>query len=121
MNTAGVVLLVVSDRSNLELLSQQLDHEGYATLAATSLEELDRAIRGKVQPAFSLIDVAGFGDDIWDRCEALAKSGTPFVVIAPRRSPALQRESMKYGASGLLTRPLDLKNLMECIHIVLGD
>jgi DNA-binding response OmpR family regulator len=121
MDAAGVVLLVASDRRNLEILSQQLDHEGYATLTATSLEELDQAIRGKVQPAFSLIDVTGFGDDIWERCEALSKSGTPFVVIAPRRSPALQRESMKHGASGLLTRPLEFKDLMESVHAVLGD
>jgi DNA-binding NtrC family response regulator len=121
MNARGVVLLVGDDRSNLELLSQQLDREGYATLTAVSLEELDQAIRGKAKVVFSLIDIAGFGEDIWERCEALVKSGAPFIVIAPRRSPALQRESMKRGASGLLTMPLDFRDLMECIHTVLGD
>jgi DNA-binding NtrC family response regulator len=121
MNARGVVLLVGDDRSNLELLSQQLDREGYATLTAVSLEELDQAIRGKAKVVFSLIDIAGFGEDIWGRCEALVRIGTPFIVIAPRRSPALQRQSMKYGASGLLTRPLEFKDLMESVHAMLGD
>jgi len=112
---------VDSNRSNLELLSQQLEQAGYETLAAASLEELDQAIRGKEKIALSLIDISGFDRHIWERCEQLSKLKTPCIVISPQRSPAVQRESMKHGASGLLVKPLDFKDLLEHIHTALGD
>lgn len=122
MMSAKIVILVVdSERGSLELLSQQLDREGYNTIPATSLAELDQVIREKAEVALSLIDISGFDQRIWERCEALVKSDTPFIIIAPRRSPAVQRDSMKCGASGLLTKPFDFKDLMECVHTVLGD
>ena len=121
MSAKSIVLLVDSNRSNLELLSQQLEQAGYETLAAASLEELDQAIRGKEKIALSLIDISGFDRHIWERCEQLSKLKTPCIVISPQRSPAVQRESMKHGASGLLVKPLDFKDLLEHIHTVLGD
>jgi DNA-binding NtrC family response regulator len=121
VSAKAVILVVDSDRSNLELLSQQLDREGYGTVEGASLDELDQTIQGKARIALSLIDISGFDQRIWERCEALVKSGTPFIVISPRRSPAVQRESMKCGASGLLTKPLSFTDLMECVRTVLGD
>jgi len=121
MSAKSIVLLVDSNRSNLELLSQQLEQAGYETLAAASLEELDQAIRGKEKIALSLIDISGFDRHIWERCEQLSKLKTPCIVISPQRSPAVQRESMKHGASGLLVKPLDFKDLLEHIHTALGD
>jgi DNA-binding response OmpR family regulator len=116
-----VILVADSDRGNLDFLSHQLDREGYGTVGASSLEELDQAIEGKVGIALLLIDISGFDQRIWERCEALVRSGVPFIVISPRRSPAVQRDSMRCGASVLLTKPFDFKDLMEHVHTVLGD
>jgi DNA-binding response OmpR family regulator len=121
MSAKAVILVVDSDRGNLELLSHQLEHEGYDTLAASSLEELDQTIQNKVGIAISLIDISGFDQRIWECCEALVKSGAPFIVISPRRSLAVQRDSMRCGASVLLTKPFDFKDLMEHVRTVLGD
>ncbi len=121
MSAKSIVLVVDSNRSNLELLSQQLEQAGYETLVAASLEEFDQAIRGKEKIALSLIDISGFDRHIWERCEQLSKLKTPCIVISPQRSPAVQRESMKHGASGLLVKPLDFKDLLEHIHTALGD
>jgi DNA-binding response OmpR family regulator len=121
MSAKAVILVVDKDRTNLELLSQQLNREGYDPFAAASLEELDQAIQGKVRPALLILDISGFDQRIWRRCETLAKGRTRLIVISPRRSPAVQRHSMKCGAAGLLTKPLDFEDLMECIHTVLGD
>jgi DNA-binding response OmpR family regulator len=121
MSAKTLILVVDSERGSLELLSQQLDREGYNTLTATSLAELDQVTRGKAEVALSLIDISGFDQRIWERCERLLKSGTPFIVISPRRSHAVQRDSVKCGASGLLTKPLDFKDLVEHIHTVIGD
>ena len=58
---------------------------------------------------------------IWDRCEELCKAKIPFIVISPQRSPLIQRDSMKHGASGLLVKPLSIKELLEYIHTLLGE
>jgi len=121
MSAKSIILVVDSNRSNLELVSQQLGQAGYQTLTAASLEELGQAIQGEEKIALSLIDISEFDRHIWESCEELHKAKTPFIVISPRRSPNIQRHSMKQGASGLLAKPLDFKDLLEHIHTVLGD
>ena len=115
------ILSVGSNRANLDLLSQQLVKEGYEILSAASLEELDDSIQKKKVFAVALIDLSGFNQRIWERCEALRKAKIPFIVISPQRSPIIQRDSMKYGASGLLVKPIGIKELMEYIHTSLGE
>ena len=121
MSAKSIVLVADSNRSALELLSQQLGQVGYATLSAPSLEELDQAIQGNEAIALALIDISGFDRHIWERCERLSRSGTPCLVLSPQRSPAVQRESMKHKAAGVLVKPLDFRDLLEHIHSVLGD
>jgi DNA-binding response OmpR family regulator len=120
MNGKAVILVVDSNRGNLGLLLQQLGQAGYETLSAASLEQFDEAVREKEKIALALIDVSGFDHNIWERCDELSKAKLPFIVISPHRSRAVQRESMEHGASGLLIKPLDFRDLMEHIHAVLG-
>jgi len=115
------ILTVGSNRANLELLSQQLLKEGYEVLSVASLEELDQTIQEKKNITIALIDLSGFDERIWDRCEELREAKIPFIVISPQRSPIIQRDSMKHGASGLLVKPLSIKELLEYIHTLLGE
>ncbi len=115
------ILVVDSNRSNAELMVQHIVQEGYQINTATSLEELDKTIAEKGKAALSLIDLSGFDEHIWERCDQLRQSKIPFILISPQRSPAIQRDSMKHGASGLLVKPLGIKELMEYIHTLLGD
>lgn len=111
-----VILVANKNRADLGLLSQQLVKEGYDTLEATSLEELDARIRANKKIALGLIDLSGFDQSIWERCEALHKAKIPYIVISPQRSPLIQRDSMKHGASGLLVKPLGIRELLEHIY-----
>ena len=121
MSDKSIILVVDSNHSNLELLSQQLEQAGYQVVTAASLKELDQAVHTKRKIALSLIDISGLDQHIWEHCEDLHKAKTPFLVISPRRSSTIQRHSMEHGASGLLAKPLDFKDLLEHIHTVLGD
>lgn len=121
MTDKTVILLVSSNRANLELLSQQLLKESYEVLSVASLEELDQTINEKKNVTIALIDLSGFDERIWDSCEELRNAKIPFIVISPQRSPLIQRDSMKHGASGLLVKPLGIKELMEYIHTLLGE
>ena len=121
MTEKSVILIVDSNHANLELMGQQLGQEGYDTVSAASLEELDQAIQGKLPINISLIDLAGFDQLIWERCDELRKIKIPFIVISPHRSPTIQRDSMKHDASGLMVKPLGIKDLIESVHTLLGD
>lgn len=116
-----VILIIDNNRSDQELISQHLGQEGYDTLAAASLAELDKALSGKRKIALALIDLSGFDQFIWERCAELRKTKIPFIVISPQRSPTIQRDSMRCGASGLLVKPVGVKELIEYIHTLLGD
>jgi len=113
-----VILVANSNRVDLELLSQQLEREGYDALNVASLEELDERIRLGKEIALGLIDISGFDQRIWGRCQALRKAKIPYIVISPQRSPLVQRDSIKYGASALLIKPVGIKELLEHIYVL---
>ena len=111
-----VIVVANSNQADLGLLSQQLVKEGYDTLDAASLEDLDERIRMSKKIALGLIDLSGFDQRIWERCDTLRKAKIPYIVISPHRSPLIQRDSMKHGANGLLIKPLGIKELLEYIY-----
>ena len=119
--TEPLILIVDNNRSNLEQLARQLKEKGYVTIGASSLEELDSAIVGQENIKLALIDLAGFDDSIWERCDRMHEARIPFIVIMPQRSPGIQRDSMKHGANGLLVKPLGINELVEHIHAALGE
>ena len=121
MKEKAKILVVGSNRTNLQLLTQQLDREGYETLSAASLEEFDTVIRGNKKIVLCLLDVSGFDQRIWERCEQLRKDKVPFIVISPQRSPTIQRDSMKHGASALLVKPIGIRDLKEFVNTLLGE
>jgi DNA-binding response OmpR family regulator len=116
-----VILIINTNRSELDTLANELEQEGYETAGAASPDELDQVLRGKRKYALSIIDMSGFDDSIWERCERMHEAKISLIVIAPQRSPEIQRKSMKHGASGLLVKPLAMKELIEHIHTALGD
>ena len=116
-----VIQIVNTNRSELETLARELEQTGYETIGAASLNELDQEMKGKRKYALSLVDVSGFDESIWERCGRMHEARIPFIVIAPQRSPVIQRNSMQHDASGLLMKPLAVKELIEHIHTVLGD
>jgi len=111
-----VIVVANSNQADLGQLSQQLVKEGYDTLGAASLEQLDERIQKSKKIDLVLIDLSGFDQRIWERCDTLRRAKTPYIVISPQRSPLIQRESMKHGASCLLVKPLGIKDLLEYIY-----
>ena len=116
-----VILIVNSNQSEMDTLAGELQQEGYDIASAVSIVELDKALRSRKKYALTILDTSGFDESIWERCERLHDAKIPFIVIAPQRSPVIQRNSMKHGASGLLVKPLATKELIEHIRSALGD
>lgn len=116
MTDRAAILAVDTNRRNLELLTQQLDTAGYRTRAAGSLEEFDRELGGASPIGLVLIDLTGFDERIWERCERLRHADVPFVVLTARRSPTIQREGIRHGASTIAVKPLPVPDLLEFIR-----
>lgn len=121
------ILLVDRNQRNVELLSSFLRDAGYATAGASSLDELDTLLE-RIDPGrigFGLIDIAGFGAEIWDRCKHLYEGGVAFVVVAKLQAgdaaSALVRQSGRAGARHLLTKPLRKEQLLTLIKIFTGE
>lgn len=114
------VLVVDSNRSDLQTLAQQLEQEDYEVVTATGFEELYLIMQGEKKIDLALIDLSGFDQNIWENCDRLRDAGIPFIIISPQRSPTVQRDSLKHGASCVLIRPLGFKELLEHIQTMVG-
>jgi DNA-binding response OmpR family regulator len=119
--TEALILIVNNNHANLEKLAQQLGEEGYATVGASSLEEMDSITKGQENIKLALLDPTGFDKGIWERCGQLHEAKIPFIIITSQRSPSIKRDSLKCGANGLLVKPLGTKELIEHMHAALGD
>jgi CheY-like chemotaxis protein len=116
------VLVVNGNRHDLYTLGQQLEKEGYRVHKALSVKESDKVmqtVEGKI--SLALVDVSELDQGIWENCQQLQKAKIPFLVISAKRSPTIQQESIKCGASGVLLKPLGVKELVEHMRSLIGD
>ena len=115
------ILVVAKHEKNLQLLADFLDDQGYSALTASKVKEVDEILQKLSRLDMSLIDVTGFGDSIWDRCERIRKQGVPFFIISPRKSGKAEEKSLSEGARDVLTKPLEKKRLLKLVEIMLGE
>jgi CheY-like chemotaxis protein len=115
-----VILTAVTDPAELEVLKKQLGKEGYEVVTAADVPQLIDAIQKKGRISLAVVDVTAFDDNVWQQLEALDKSKIPFFVISPERGPSVQKEILKHGASGLFSKGLRIKDLLEYVHTLLG-
>lgn len=116
MKRNSVILTVDRNHSNLELLDQCLSQEGYQILKATNLEMFDQALLRSKEIDLALVDIAGFDQGIWLGCERLRNQRIPFLVLSPRQSTAVRRESFARGALNILVKPLAVRELLGIIQ-----
>ncbi len=116
MQAPPLILTVERNLRNLELLNKFLTDNGFRTVSAANMEELDQRLLGSDPIALALVDLAGFDKGIWERCDRLRQSGIPFLVISPQPSPGTQRTGLAHGASGILVKPLVVKELVGMIQ-----
>lgn len=116
---AGFILTLDRNQRNLDLLSQFLVKAGYKTLPVVSLPELDQFLNS-YDPSteivsLALVDISGFGGQIWQYCAQLHTNNIPLLIISPKQSAALQQESLTHGAHGMLVKPLVVKDLLKIV------
>ena len=121
MKTNVAILLVNRNQRNLELLAEYLGKEGYAISTASSLEEFNQALSKENDVGVALVDITGFDQGIWECCEQLRSEKTPFLVVSPKLSVAIQQASLSHGARGVMIKPLVVKELVGLIKGMLEE
>lgn len=115
MTAQNSILCVQKNKRNLQLLSDVLNKEGYQPLGVTTLEEFDDLLAEGQGFDLALVDLVGFDDSIWQRCQKLRERGVAFLVLSARQSSTLQQTSLAHGARGVLVKPLMIKELLSLI------
>lgn len=121
MPPESYVVVLSSLPRNTELLVEFLQRQGYAAQGATNLNDLDRLLDDGADISLALLDISGLNSGLWSRCERLQTLGIPFLIISPRQSAVVERESLVHGARGTLTKPLVMRELTALVKALLKD
>lgn len=116
-----LIAVIAIDRETAAFHAMQLSQSQYRTLQMTDLEHIDHALELHRHITLALIDLTGFGPEVWERCHRLRQARIPFVLLSPHRSPTHQRDAVQAGASGVFTKPLTAGELDEHIRAVIGE
>lgn len=118
---AYTILLVNHLRRNLQLLTEFLEKEGYATFSVSTYAEFDEVLRQQTPIDGALVDIAGYDSHIWERCEQLRAAKVPFLVVSPQQSAAIQQAGLAHGARSVMVKPLVVKELIRVIQSILTE
>jgi CheY-like chemotaxis protein len=119
--TRPKILVVNQHQRNLQLLVEFLSNVGYDPLPASSMEALDQTLDGGSDIGATLVDISGFGQEIWTRCERLRHKRIPFVLIYPNQGPAAHHAWLQYRADGVIAKPLVMQELINLIQYLLKE
>ena len=119
-------ILIVDDQPDLRLILRQvLEDEGYDCLEASdgnmALQMLNE------YPSISLV-VTDFNMPRMDGLQLLARMAAhplllsiPTLFVTAEHSAALRLKALQVGASRVLFKPYDFRELQECVHTLLAQ
>ena len=116
MGEAALILALGKRERNLELLADLLKNGGYDVEIATSMGEFDELLKQRDDVALAVLDVDGFTEDIWKRCEQLNDRDIPMLVLAAQIPPAMRQKAVSRGAQTILEKPVDKADLQATIR-----
>ena len=111
----------MSHAENLEIMSDFIAKIGHTPIKVDSVRMFTSNVDLKREVGLALVDLTGFDKSIWDVCSRLHEMNVPMLVIAPKYSAALARESIGMGASGFVIKPLVMRELSALIEQMLSQ
>lgn len=110
------VILAVNDKpANVNVLRDVLGRSGYQVIGASSAGEVETALK-EHSVGVGLIDISGFGRDVWAICDRLRDEEVPFLVISARQSAAVEHESESRGSAATMSKPLGIDDLFAFVR-----
>jgi len=122
MDFDATILIVDDDATNVEILSQELEGEGYILLTASNGEDALIKVQNH-QPDLILLDVMMPKLDGFTVCRILKGSGKtiliPIILLTALRDHEDRVRGIKAGADDFISKPFDRDELLAKIHTLL--
>lgn len=108
-----LVMIVEDSKDTVELLTYNLQKEGYKTVTVISGEEALTAVE-TYKPGLILLDIMLPGLNGWEICNALRLRGIkiPIVMLTALSTKDEQIKGLTIGADDYLPKPFSVKELM---------
>jgi FixJ family two-component response regulator len=122
MRDAAMISIIDDDESVRAATQGLLRSLGYGASAFASVEDFLQS--GRIDDTSCLItDVQMPGLSGVELQSLLLAQGnrTPVIFITANPQPAIRAEVMNAGAVGLLSKPFDEQNLIDCLNTALHD
>lgn len=110
------VLLVVCQQGNARVLDTAVAEVGMTPIHAQSLTDIERWLAEAEPPAVALVDVQGFGGEVWSLCHQLHEGAIPFVVLSPAQARQASHQSLAYGAASVVEKPIAKESLLTLLQ-----
>lgn len=120
-NTNKHIFFIDKNRNNVEIFCSTLEKYGYVCYSADNYEMIDEYLDTKPQIDIVLMDITGFDLNIWDRCKKIHSLGIPLLILSARPNLRLQQDSIKYGASAIIEKPVILKDFIKLINSIIDN
>jgi CheY-like chemotaxis protein len=117
--SAGIVLVVDDEPTNIEIVAVLLERDGYEVTFATNGERALELV-ASVQPDLVLLDVMLPGIDGYAVCEHVkrdpATADIPVIFITGLDHVEDAARGLAAGGSGFLTKPFDPAAIRACVR-----
>lgn len=120
-NPRAHLLLVDDDRLVLSTLCRELQHDGYATTPAESMQDALTLLKDGLRPDLAILDVRmGDGDGLQlAQCLQQAFDRLPFIMLSAFSDTDTVQKAATIGALGYLVKPINASQLVPTIEAAL--
>lgn len=109
------ILLFFKNNANLSVLTEVLNKKGFTAISASDYEQFDCIMVSGTEISMIIADISGFDQNIWQRLQKAKEHSVPFLVISPRQDFMIQKESISHGATGIMIKPVVIKDLLRIL------
>jgi signal transduction histidine kinase len=126
MTDKGIILIVDDNPTNLGVLFDSLERDGFRVLVATNGEAALQAV-GRVRPDIVLLDVQMPGIDGFETCRRLkadeATRDIPVIFMTALTEPTDEGTGLQLGAVDYITKPIKVEMVLARLntHLTIRD
>lgn len=113
---ASRVILVMKQPGNLRVVCDAVGEVGMTGVGVSSEDELVAELRRESPARMALVDVTGFGRDVWGLCELLQRHDVTFIVLSAANDSEIGSRSVALGARSVLQKPVAKRALLELVR-----
>lgn len=114
------MLAVAANEANIRLLEDFLVDATGTVQIVTDVAEFDDAVDLDDPPPLAIVDIDGYGREVWELIERLGEAGVPVIVLARYRTQEVQQATLKYPVRTVLEKPVRKAQLKAIVDTLTG-